>query len=182
MAVYTTGWKFIDVIQVPSTALGSALIPICSAAFARRDMEKVRGAYAHTMIWALIITTVLAIFLYVFSDEVVQIFSNSESSSQLQGPMAEAIRVYVLVAVMFAAITVSSSLLQSIRKADRSMWSTLLRNIVLIIVFGALCHTTPVTMWWGFVAAELFGLILMGGWAELEYRKELRSSTLSPLS
>ena len=182
MAVYTTGWKFIDVIQVPSTALGSALIPICSAAFARRDMKKVRGAYAHTMMWALIITTVLAIFLYVFSDEVVLVFSNSESSSQLQGPMAEAIRVYVLVAIMFAAITVSSSLLQSIRKADRSMWSTLLRNIVLIIVFGALCHTTPMTMWWGFVAAELFGLILMSGWAELEYRKELRSPTLSPLS
>ena len=182
MAVYTTGWKFIDVIQVPSTALGSALIPICSAAFARRDMKKVRAAYAHTLMWALIITTVLAIILYIFSDQAVLVFSNSESASQLQGPMAEAIRVYVLVAIMFAAITVSSSLLQSIRKADRSMWSTLLRNIVLIIVFGALCHTTPLSMWWGFVAAELFGLILMCGWAELEYRKELRFPTLSPLS
>lgn len=181
VAVYTTGWKFIDVIQVPSTALGAALIPICSAAFARRDMEKVRAAYAHTMMWAVAITAVLALFLYIFSNQVVMVFSNSDTSSLLQGPMSEAIRVYVLVAIMFAAITVSSSLLQSIRKADRSMWSTLLRNIVLIVVFAALSHTTPLSMWWGFVAAELFGLFLMCGWAEHEYRKELKFPTMAPL-
>ncbi len=182
VAVYTTGWKFIDMIQVPSTALGGALIPICSAAFARKDMKKVRAAYIHTMKWAIAITTVLAVALYLFSDQVVLVFSNSESSSLLQNPIAEAIRVYVLIAIMFAAITVSSSLLQSIRKADRSMWSTLLRNILLIIVFAALSRTTPLLMWWGFVAAELFGLILMCGWAEYDYRKELRDSTGAPSS
>lgn len=173
VAVYTTGWKFIDIIQVPSTALGGALIPICSAAFARRDMTKVRAAYVHTMAVAVAITSGLALLLYLFSDQIVLVFSNSESSSLLEGPMAEAVRVYVLVAIMFSAITVSSSLLQSIRKADRSMWSTLIRNIVLIAVFALLCHTTPLSIWWGFVFAELFGLILMCGWAEYEYRKEL---------
>ncbi len=176
-----TSWKFIDLIQVPSTAMGSALIPICSAAFAMRDMKKVRAAYKHTMIWAVAITTALAIFLFVFSDQIVMIFSNNGSSSLLMGPMSEAVRIYVLIAVMFAAITVSSSLLQSMMKADRSMWSTLIRNIALVVSFGALCHTTPVLMWWGFVASELFGLIIMCGWAELMYRKELRSSTIASL-
>ncbi len=181
VAVYMTSWKFIDLIQVPSTAMGSALIPICSAAFAMRDMKKVRAAYKHTMIWAVAITTALAIFLFVFSDQIVMIFSNNGSSSLLMGPMSEAVRIYVLIAVMFAAITVSSSLLQSMMKADRSMWSTLIRNIALVVSFGALCHTTPVLMWWGFVASELFGLIIMCGWAELMYRKELRSSTIASL-
>lgn len=171
VAVYTTGWKYVDVIQVPSTALGGALVPICSAAFATGDRVKLRFAYLYTMVRAVAITAVLAVVLYVFSDYAVMVFSNSESSRSLEGPMAEAIRIYVLVAVMFSAITVSSSFLQAIRRSGCSMWSTLLRNLVLIAVFAALCHTTPVAMWWGFVGAEVFGLVLMCGWAEYEYRK-----------
>ena len=54
------------------------------------------------------------------------------------------------------------------------MWSTLIRNLTLIIVFGITCRYTLDTMWWGFVAAEVFGMTLMVGWAEYAYRLRRR--------
>lgn len=173
-AVYTTGWKYVDIIQTPANALAAALIPICSAAFALKDRKKLRSAYRFAMFWSLAVTAVLATVLFAAADYAVMIFSNSGSSEVLEEPMAEAIRIFVIVAVLFAAITVAGSLLQSIRRSACSMWSTLARNVVLVITFALLCGYTPTDMWWGFVATEVFGLVLMVGWAEKEYKKQTR--------
>jgi len=174
LAVYSTAWKFVDLILVPSAAIGGALIPICAAAYGRCDFGKVRLTYRYAMGWTLAITAVLAVLVYFAADWLMVLFTYSNASADLREPLVHATRIFMIIGILYSAINVSSSLMQAMRKSNGSMWSTLIRNLTLIIVFGITCRYTLDTMWWGFVAAEVFGMTLMVGWAEYAYRLRRR--------
>lgn len=169
-AVYATSWKFVELMLVPSVALASALVPICAAAFQRKDLGKMRFTYAYAMAWALAITAAEAVLLCILTDHAVVMFTYSDGSIGLRGDIIHVTRVFMIIGVLYSAINISSSLLQSMRMANSSMWSTFIRNVVLLLTF-AFCSAYDLNaICWGFVACEVFGMFLMVGWAEAGFR------------
>lgn len=173
-AVYATSWKYVDLMLVPSVALAGALVPIAAAAFSKHDFPKMRFSYGYAMAWTLIITAVIAAVLYVFMDYAAIIFTYSEGSIAMRADIIHVTKIFLIIGVLFSAINISSSLLQAMRMANNSMWSTFARNILLIFVFGATCTISPDAMWWGFVLCEIVGLVIMCGWAEIGYKMRLK--------
>ncbi len=173
-AVYATSWKYIDLLLVASVAMAGALVPIAAAAFSKHDFAKMRFSYGYAMMWTLIITSVAAVALYFTMDYAAIIFTYSEGSAAMRDDVVHVTRMFLIISVLFAAINIASSLLQAMRMANSSLWSTILRNVLLIVAFGATCTISPDAMWIGFIVCEVVGLILMCGWAEIGYRMRLK--------
>ena len=64
--------------------------------------------------------------------------------------------------------------------ADRSMYSTLIRNILLVTVFWYTSTLNLEAMWWGLIICEIVGGFLMGSIAEYGLRKRKAMLTRKP--
>jgi len=80
-----------------------------------------------------------------------------------------------------AWVFIGSSLLQSMGKATYAMLSTLIRNVVLVLIFAYLATSGTDALWWGLLAGEVAGAALMGVWGRATLRalerKPLRTDT-----
>lgn len=179
-SVYATAYKFVDLILVPSVALAGALVPVASAAFSARDYSKLRDAYKYSMKSACVITLALAVVFFLTMDWACIIFTYDDSTRYLRDDMVHVARILLVVAVMFAGINISSAALQSIGMARASLYSTIIRNIAIIIAFwfGGMVLVSPDAIWWGFDLCEVFGVVLMVAWAE--YGIRLRTGEKGP--
>ncbi|MEE3400974.1 MAG: MATE family efflux transporter [Methanomethylophilus sp.] len=179
-AVYVTAYKYVDLILVPSVALAGALVPVASAAFSARNYEKLRGAYAYSMKIAAAVTLVLAVIFFAAMDWAVILFTYDDSTIGMRGDMIHVARILLVVAVLFAGINIASALLQSIGMARASLFSTIIRNMLIIVAFwfGGMVLVSPDAIWWGFDLCEVFGVALMAAWAE--YGIRLRTGEKGP--
>lgn len=173
VALYNTTWKYVNLLLVPSQALGGGLVPICAAAYGGGDFKKVRGAYNFSLIVSLSITTVAAFFVATFSDQFAILFTSSGSAMELREGMVHTIRLFCIFIPFYGWINMASSLLQAIYMADRSMYSTLIRNILLIMVFWYTSTLNLEAMWWGLILCEIAGGFLMGSLAEYGLLKKM---------
>lgn len=172
-AVYATSWKYVDLMLVPSLALGGALVPICAAAFQRGDLPKAREAYNYAMSWTLFITVAEAVLLFIFNDWAAMVFTSSDASAELRKEIAITLQIYAFVGLAYSTINISSSFLQSMGMAASSMWSTLLRNIALLGAFYWASTFDFSTIRYALLGCEVFGAALMIGWAEMGYKVRL---------
>lgn len=171
VALYNTTWKYVNLLMIPSQALGGGLVPMGAAAFGSGDMRKVREGYNHSLMLALAITIAGSFVLAIFSEQFAFVFTSSGSAEGLREEMAHAVLLFSLFIPFYAWINISSSLLQAIYMADRSMYSTLVRNILLIAVFWYTSSIDLEAMWWGLILCEIFGGLLMGTLAEMGLRR-----------
>lgn len=180
VALYNTTWKYVGLLLLPSHALGGGLVPICAAAYGSGDLKKVREAYSFSLAVSLSITTAAALFVAIFSNQFAILFTSSGSAMQLREGMAHTIRLFCIFIPFYGWINMASSLLQAIYMADRSMYSTLIRNILLVVVFWYTSTLSLEAMWWGLIICEILGGFLMGSIAEYGLRKRKDMLTRKP--
>lgn len=173
VALYNTTWKYVSLLLLPSHALGGGLVPICAAAYGSGDLKKVQDAYYYSLAVSLSVTTAAAIFVAAFSDIFAIFFTSSGSAMQLREGMTHTIRLFCIFIPFYGWINMASSLLQAIYMADRSMYSTLIRNILLVVVFWYTSALNLEAMWWGLILCEIAGGILMGSIAEYGLRRRM---------
>jgi len=173
VVLYNTTWKYVSLLMIPSQALGGGLVPICAAAYGSGNFKKVREGYSYSLMIALAITIIASFVIAIFSDYFAMVFTSSGSAMELREEMSHTIRLFAIFIPFYAWINISSSLLQAIYMADRSMYSTFIRNILLVVVFWYTSSLDLEAMWWGLILCEIFGGFLMGTWAEIGLRKRI---------
>lgn len=173
-AIYATAWKYVDLMLVPSMALGGALVPICAAAFQRADLSKARTAYWYAIVWAVGVTAVEALLLLVCDQWAATLFTYSDASIELRDGLAESLRIYAFIGLFYSIINVSSSFLQSMGMANSSMWCTLARNVMLLFGFWWASGYDFAMIRWVFLVCEIIGFFMMSGWAELGFSARAR--------
>ncbi len=180
--LYNLPWHFVSLIESVALALGAALIPISSAALATGNLRKSEDAYGYAMRTAIIVMTAIAVAVFVLADFAVMAFTYSDSMAQYKDQLVHIVRIYMLIVPCTSIIDVSSSMLQSMRHANLSMVSGLLRNVVVLL---ALWWTSTIGldwMFWSLVFCEIFGAALGWGlarWKIGERRRALVSAESS---
>lgn len=182
-ALFSIPWKFVTISCIISMALAAAMVPICSAALGMNDIEKARTAFQYgTKLCCGIIVT-MTLLMFIFAELCVSPFTLSESMFSHRGEFADVLRLYCIFIPFVGLIDIGSALLQSLRMANVSMWSSLLRNILIVVLFAATCHTTLMIMFAGMAVAEILGGILMMILAAYGFRKKTGQSVLrSPIT
>ena len=68
---YNIPWRFVSISEVVSQAVGSALIPVCSAALGRKDFAKAETGFRYSLTLTMVVMTAIAAVLFVFADWVI---------------------------------------------------------------------------------------------------------------
>ncbi|MDY0293415.1 MAG: MATE family efflux transporter [Candidatus Methanomethylophilaceae archaeon] len=181
MAVWSTVWRINYMLLIPVQAIASAVVPVCAASYGMRRFDRIREGYNHSLAVGIAFTAGLSLLLFLGAEQAATVFTYSGGAEDLRPAMAHFIRVCCLFMPTMAWVFIGSSLLQSMGKATYAMLSTLIRNVVLVLIFAYLATSGTDALWWGLLAGEVAGAALMGVWGRATLRalerKPLRTDT-----
>ena len=133
---YNYAWRYIGLVGLPSRALDSAMIPVCSAAYGQSDLEKMREGYWYTFKLVVLISAIAAVFLFVFADPLMQILTQEESMRHHLEALVWTIRVSVVLIPFFALMGIEASMLQAMKKAKISMYFYMLWGFIKLALYA----------------------------------------------
>jgi putative MATE family efflux protein len=174
LAVWTSVWRFNNLMLVPAQGIAGAIVPVCAAAYGMRRFDRIKEGYRRSVKYALIVMTLLCVVVFVAADQVAMMFTYSAGSEYLRPEMAHFLRICCLFLPVLSLVFIGSSLLQSLGKATYAMLSTLVRNIALIAIFAFAAYVSLDAVWWGLFAGEFAGGLLMAALASMMLRSLIR--------
>ena len=158
---YNIPWRFVSLTEVISQAVGSALIPVCSANLGRGDFAKAEQGYRYSYTVTMLVMIAIAAVIFVFADWIIIPFTYSESMAALRPEFVHVLRIYALLIPFMGLIDIGSSILQSLRMAQISMFSSFARNILIVVLLFFASSVSLDAIYWSLVASEVFGGALM---------------------
>ena len=160
VALYNTPWRLIHVAVAPIEAIGSAIVPVASAAFGQRDPDKARRTYKIAFTNALVIGVALAVFLALFADELVLMFSYEPSMAGYREELADVLRIYSVFLPFFGLCFVGAGIVQSMKLGTVSLISAIVRNFILVAFYAWASTVSMTAIYWSTTAAEIIGGIM----------------------
>ena len=119
---YNYTWRYIGFVTLPTRALDSAMIPVCSASYGQNDLEKMRAGYMYVMKLVVLISIAGAIILFVFAEPFLSIMTQDESMKGYLESLMWTLRVGVFLIPFSALMGIESSMLQAMKKAKIPMY------------------------------------------------------------
>lgn len=169
--LYNVPWRFVSVSEVVSQATGSAVIPISSAALGQDDVHRAEEAYRYATRITVVSMTAISAALFVFADWFVLPFTLSGSMAELRPELAHVLRIYAFLIPFMGLVDLGASILESLRKAQMSMVSSLLRNVIIVAFLAVACTVSMDAIFYSLVVCEVIGAALMMWLAQREFRK-----------
>ena len=143
------------------TGIAQGIQPLVSHSYGRNETEGIRRFLRYAMVSMVILSALMYLILFVFSDPIASAF-NSEHSAKLQEIAVTGLKLY-FTSLVFAGFNIILSMyFTSIEKALPAQIISLLRGLILIIpvafLFAKLWNMTGV--WMSFPATELVTAIV----------------------
>jgi len=110
VAVYTAGWRIINIGMLPAIGVGTAAISVAGVAFGAKKYENLRVTARYAVKVALIASIIVCIILNVFANQIAFIFSYSENSAQL----APAIAGFLQIMCLFMRVPKNSNFVRKV--------------------------------------------------------------------
>ena len=142
VAVYTAGWRIINIGMVPAIGVGTAAISVSGVAFGAKKYENLRIVARYAVKVALIASIIVCIILYVFSNQIALAFSYSESSSQLAPLIANFLQIMCLFILYVPFGASAGNVFQGVGKGTISFFLTAFIEFILVLIFAYLLGFT----------------------------------------
>ena len=169
VAVYSTGWRVVNIGMMPTVAISTALVSVVGANFGARRYENIRIAQRYSILLAVACAVVVGVLIYLFAPQIVYVFSYSDNSAHLAAPMA-AFLVTMIPYFILSAIGAPATLtFQGLGKGLTAMVQTVFRQLIFSIIFSYLFAITlgfgEHGAWWGIIAGSLCACMLTFAWS-----------------
>ena len=138
VAVYTAGWRIINIGMLPAIGVGTAAISVAGVAFGAGKYENLRVTARYAVKVALIASIIVCIILLFFSDQIAFIFSYSENSAQLEPLIADFLKIMCLFILYVPFGASAANVFQGVGKGTISFVLTLFREFILVLIFAYL--------------------------------------------
>jgi len=138
--LYNLPSRYTALINLPTTALTSAMIPVCAAALGSRDLLKMREGLRFTLKWSLTAAIILSAILFVFADYFAIVFTYEESMMEIRPQLAWALRMFALMTPTNCIRSFLMSSLQSMKRPKDAMYFIFLWSVLKLIVFAYFCQ------------------------------------------
>ena len=178
VAVYNTPWRLIHIAVAPAEAFGSAVVPVASAALGQRMPDKAVTVYRYATVQAIIVGVAVAIFLALFAEYGVWLFTYGGDTVQYRAEMADVLRIYCTFLPFFGLCFVGAGVVQSMKKGYVSLGSALVRNFILVGTYMWASTVSMTAIYWCTSASEIIGGVLAMVLAYVYIRK-LRNGVVS---
>lgn len=162
VAIYTTGWRILDLLMVLAVSFGSALVPISAAAYGQGSYERIRAVYAYALRYGVVLMVVVAVVAVLAAPYLVHMFTYSGSTTELSEEMTRFVRIGCVFLPFSMIGILTSSLFQSVGRGLSSLAATTLRNFLRLPICFALSSAMSLTLiWWGVTAGEIIGTTIV---------------------
>ena len=142
VAVYTAGWRIINIGMLPAIGVGTAAISVAGVAFGARKYENLRIVARYAVKVALIASIIVCVILIVFSNQIAVIFSYSESSAKLAPAIAGFLQIMSLFILYVPFGASAGNVFQGVGKGTISFLLTTFREFILVLIFAYLLGFT----------------------------------------
>jgi len=142
VAVYTAGWRIINIGMLPAIGVGTAAISVAGVAFGARKYENLRVVARYAVKVALIASIIVCVILMVFSNQIAFIFSYSQSSSKLAPMIAGFLQIMSLFILYVPFGASAGNVFQGVGKGTISFFLTTFREFILVLIFAYLLGFT----------------------------------------
>ncbi len=138
VAVYTAGWRIINIGMLPAIGVGTAAISVAGVAFGAKKYENLRVTARYAVKVALIASIIVCIILNVFANQIAFIFSYSENSAQLAQAIAGFLQIMCLFILYVPFGASAGNVFQGVGKGTISFLLTTFREFILVLIFAYL--------------------------------------------
>ena len=142
VAVYTAGWRIINIGMLPAIGVGTAAISVAGVAYGARKYENLRVVARYAVKVALIASVIVCIILIVFSNQIAYIFSYSESSAELAPLIGNFLKIMSLFILYVPFGASAGNVFQGVGKGTISFALTTFREFILVLIFAYLLGFT----------------------------------------
>ena len=180
--LYNYTWRYIGLVGLPGRAVDMAMLPVCSAAYGVRDLERLRTGFMYSAKLVIVCGIVFATVLYIFAEPFMSVMTQEESMHDVLDMLVWTLRVSVLLIPFSALMGVASSMLQSMNKAKIPMyffmfWGFLKLGLYAMAAYGLFGIDPYEGIIYSMVGIHIFGAFCMTYLARKEYnnlRKEVK--------
>ncbi len=172
VAIFSSGWRLLQIAMLPYMGIAGAIVPICAAAYGAKRYDKLSQAFNYGNWVTGASMALIALLLGVFAYEAVLIFTYSEDTAHLTEGMVLFLRISVLFLPFIGLGGVAAAMFQGVGMANRALVGTIIRNLVLTLVPAYILggRMGLVGIWWGQTLGEIAGSLLVLIWAWLTVR------------
>lgn len=176
VAIFTGGWRVVNLLMIPLMAVSQAIVPVCAVGFGAKRYDRIREAFMFSTKFIIVIMVALLILIWIFAPQIVFLFTYSDSTVMLRDEMVYMVRM-VSIFLPFASLGfISSGFFQSLGMGMKSFISAVVRNGLQVPICLALAGSGILGhIWWGITFAESAGSVFMGVWGFLVLRALMKS-------
>ncbi len=185
VAVFNAGWSVVMLAILPLIGIATAVTSVAAASFGAGRFDRLRVVHLYSFKLGLIIELVIALLTAVGAPLIAVIFTWSPKTAHLAPEITAFLRIIWIFYPAVAGGMLSSALFQGVRKGFYSLFITLLRTIILSVVFayvlGIVFNLGEQGVYIGMIVASWISSITAFVWAGLYIRK-LNAVTVTALA
>ena len=142
VAVYTAGWRIVNIGMLPAIGIGTAAISVAGVAYGARKYENLRVTARYAVKVALIASIIVCILINVFANQIAFIFTYSEGSAQLAPSIVSFLQIMCLFILYVPFGASAGNVFQGVGKGTISLILTTFREFILVLIFAYLLGFT----------------------------------------
>lgn len=181
VAVYTAGWRIVNLAMIPHIGLGTATLTVVGAAYGARKFKKLIVAYDYSIKLGLAISIVVGAVIFIFAPQISMIFSYSDLN--LIPAISDFLRIVSIFCIALPLGILSSSTFQGLGKGFISLFLTVQRalvfEIIFMYIFAFVMNMGTAGVWWGLSLGGLVGYLICYLVTKL-YLREIDKVYISP--
>ena len=174
--LYNYTWRYIGIVNLPGRAVDMAMLPVCSAAYGTKDLERLRTGFIYSSKLVIGLGIALAAVLFIFAEPFMSIMTTEESMHEILPMFVWTLQVSVFLIPFSAMMGVASSMLQSMKKAKVPMyyymfWGFVKLGLYALAAYGLFGIDPFEGIIYSMVGVHIFGAVCLIYLAKREYDK-----------
>lgn len=170
IAVFTSAWRIVMIGIVPLLGIAMGVTAVTGAAYGARDIEKLKAAYLYGVKIGFLVELAIVTLVVILAPQIARLFTYSKESAHISNDLIHALRWLVLALFTTPFGMVTSSMFRGIGRGENSLAVTILRTIVMQILFSYLFGITfgfgLVGIWWGIVLGNVTAGMIAFIWGQ----------------
>ena len=181
VAVYSTCWRVVTLGVMPIVAISTALVSVVGANYGARRFENIKITHRYSIILALATAGVVGLIVYIFSPQIVYLFSYSENSAHLSDTMIQFLITMIPFFFCTAVGAPSTLTFQGLGKGLTAMVQTLMRQLIFSLIFSYLFAVVfgmgEHGAWYGIIIGQLTACIITFIWSSVYVNRLIKNSS-----
>jgi putative MATE family efflux protein len=169
VAVYSAGWRVVQMAIIPMVAISTAVVAVGGAAYGAKQYDNLKVVHSYAIRIGVGIGLLLSIFTYLAAPWITLLFTYSPESAALAPEIIVFLQIMIFFYPFIPLGMMSSTLFQCVGKGTTSLIITVIRTVVFIALFawlfGIAFSWGTNGVWWGIVAGDIVGGLIAYFWA-----------------